>query len=505
MAGICKREIVGLTLVVALFGAVASPAFALTADLGQTSVSTDTAANLVQGGSTGSSPTSGGGDAVPDMGKAVTDTSGASPQTNVDATPATGSGTGQPAAQTGSKSPPLEQQSAQTPSGAGGKAVTDLGNAAGQTTGAEPQPKADPAPVAKAVTPLTSTAPKVVDAVQKDASTIAGAVAGGGGPPASGVPDKPPANMGAPADATKTLTDTAAMLTQDPVGTAPALVDAVQKDVSTVVGIVAGGGTPPAPGVPGGGGLAGLGGAITYVSQALDPVIAILKDPVRLVSATVQQPPLASTGLLDLPAPGSQPPLVSGVTSSLGAPIVPISESPLSRQLPFAGSSPGPGQPPPGAHAGGAEPAAANRPSDAPPAHFSAGLLPSEQVIARGFVANPTYSGATGRAATSGAGTMSVDGISLSIRSQPLLGVGSGSSSAVDRAGAQFPKLPGTPPQPERPALGGMSFSTLLSFGSFAALAVMLASIAARSGFIRRLAFPGGRPVGFALLLERPG
>jgi hypothetical protein len=309
--------------------------------------------------------------------------------------------------------------------------------------------------------------------------------------------------MGVPADATKTLTDTAAMLTQ--AGATPALVDAVQKDVSTVVGIVAGGGTPPAPGVPGGGGLPGLGGVITYVSQALDPVIAILKDPVRLVSATVQQPPLASTGLLDLSAPWSQAPLVSSVTSSLGAPIVPISEGPLSRQLPFAGSSPGPGQPPPGANAGGAEPAAADRPSDAPPARFSAGLLPSEQVIARGFVANPTHSGATARGATSGAGTMSVDGISLSIRSLPRLGVGSGNSSAVDRAGAPFPKLPGTPPQPERPALGGMSFSTLLSFGSFAALAVMLASIAARSGFIRRLALPRRRSVGFALLLERPG
>ena len=100
---------------------------------------------------------------------------------------------------------------------------------------------------------------------------------------------------------------------------------------------------------------------------------------------------------------------------------------------------------------------------------------------------------------------MSVDGISLSIRSQPLLGVGSGSSSDVDRGGAPFPKLPGTPPQPELPALGSVSFSTFLSFGSFAALAVMLASIAARSGFIRRLALARGRPVGFALLLERPG
>ena len=305
------------------------------------------------------------------------------------------------------------------------------------------------------------------------------------------------------ADATKTVTDTAAMLTQDPVGTAPALVDAAQKDLSTVVGIVAGDGTPPAPGVPGGGGLAGLGGAITYVNQALDPVIAILKDPVQLVSATVQQPP-ALAGLLDLPALGSQPSLVSGVTSSLGAPIAPISESPLSGQLRL-GSSPGPGQPPPGAQAGGAEPAAANRTLDAPPAHFSAGLLSSEQVIARGFMANPTYSGATGRAATSGAGTMSVDGISLSIRSEPLLGVGSGSSSAVDRGGAPLPKLPGTPPQPELPALGSMSFSTLLSLGSFAALAVILASIAACSGFTRRLALAGGRPVGFALLLERPG
>jgi hypothetical protein len=476
MAGIRKCEIVVLALVVALFGAFASPAFALTADLGQTSVSTDTVANVVRGGATGSSPTSGGSDAVRDMGKAVTNTSSASPQTPVDVTSSTGPGTGQPAPQTGSKGPPVEQQSAQTPSGVGGKAVTDLGNAAGQTTSAEPQPKADPAPVAKAAAPLTSTAPKVVDAVQKDASTIAGAVAGGGGPPASGVPDTPPVNMGALADATKNLTDTAATLTQDPVGAAPTLVDAVQKDVSTVVGI-----------------------------QALDPVIAILKDPVRLVSATVQQPPLASTGLLDQFAPVSQAPLVSGVTSSLGAPIVPIGDSPLSRQLPFAGSSPGPGQPPPGANAGGGEPAAAGRPVDASPARFSAGLLSGEQVIARGLVANPTHSGATARGAASAAWTMSVDGISLSIRWLPILGVGSGSSSAVDRAGAPFPELPGTPPQPELPALGSVSFSTFLSFGSFAALAVMLASIAARSGFIRRLALPRGRPVGFAVLLERPG
>ena len=95
MEGIRKREIVGLTLVVALFGAVASPAFALTADLGQTSVSTDTAANLVQGGS--ARPTRLAAAMRSDTGKAVTDTSGASPQTNVDATPATGSGAGQPA------------------------------------------------------------------------------------------------------------------------------------------------------------------------------------------------------------------------------------------------------------------------------------------------------------------------------------------------------------------------------------------------------------------------
>jgi hypothetical protein len=240
------------------------------------------------------------------------------------------------------------------------------------------------------------------------------------------------------------------------------------------------------------------------VNRALDPVIAILKDPVRLVSATVQQLAPASTGLLDLPARGSQSPLVSGVTSSLGAPIVAISESTLSRQLRFAGSSPGPGQPPPAAQAGGAEPAAANRPADVPPARFSA-RLPNEQVIARAFVANPRYSRATVRGAVSGAGTMSVDGISLSIPWLALLGVGSGSSSAVDRAGAPFPKLPGTPPQPELPALGGMPFSTSLWFGSFAALAVMLASIAARSGFIRRRALARVRPVGFALLLERPG
>ena len=100
---------------------------------------------------------------------------------------------------------------------------------------------------------------------------------------------------------------------------------------------------------------------------------------------------------------------------------------------------------------------------------------------------------------------MSVDGISLSIRSLSIPGVGSGSSSAVDLGGAPSPKLPGTPPQPEQPALGGMSVSTLLSFGAFAALAVMLASLAARSAFIRRLALARGRPVSFALLLERPG
>ncbi len=286
--------------------------------------------------------------------------------------------------------------------------------------------------------------------------------------------------MGALAETTKTLTDTAAMLTQDPVGAAPALVDAVQKDVSTVVGIVAGGGAPPPPGVPGGGGLASLGGVITYVSQALDPVIAILEDPVRLVSATVQQPPLAPTGLLDLFAPVSQAPLVSGRH---------IVARRIDRER----------------WAKARCPDTANRPADAPPARFSAGLLPSERVIARGVVASPTDPGATARGATSGAGTMSVDGISLSIRSLPLLGVGSRSSSVVDRSGVPSPELPGTPPQPELPALGGISFSTLLSFGSFAALAVMLASIAARSGFIRRLALPRGRPVGFALLLERPG
>ena len=497
------------------------------------------------------------------MGKPVTDTSGASPRTNVDSTPATGSATGQPAAQTGSESPPLQQQSAQTPSEVGGGAVTDLGNAAGQTIRAEPQPKADPAPVAKALTPLKSTAPKVVDAVQKDASTIAGAVAGGGGPPASGVPDTPPANVGALADATKTLTDTAAKLTQDPVGAAPALVDAVQKDVSTVVGIVAGGGTPPAPGVPGGGGLPGLGGVITDVSQALDPVVAILEDPVRLVSATVQQSPLASTGLLDLSALGSQ-----ATPHSRCHFVARRTAGPRRRDyVREPGARPGNRDPegprPPGFRDGPAVAAGLDGPSGpgrawVPPTprlrcHIVArridradGRKPvvyttalrgfvarpraavagcargrsrasrtvlhpppsrrrSQHSLAQSFVANPTHSGATARGATSGAGTMSVDGISLSIRSLPFLGVGSGSSSAVDPAGAPFPKLPGTPPQPELPALGSVSFSTFLSFGSFAALAVMLASIAARSGFIRRLALARGRPVGFALLLERPG
>ena len=136
---------------------------------------------------------------------------------------------------------------------------------------------------------------------------------------------------------------------------------------------------------------------------------------------------------------------------------------------------------------------------------ISAGLHLSEQVIAQGVVANPASSGAAARGATSGAGTMSVDGISLSIRSLPLLGAGSDSPSAVDRPGASFPKLPGTPPQPELPALGGISASTVLSFGFFAAIAVMLASIAAGAGFIRRLGLARVRPVGFALLLERPG
>jgi hypothetical protein len=428
MAGIRKREIVGLALVVAILGAVAFPALARGADRGQTSVATDTVAGRVQGGSTDSSPSSGGAEAVHDVTEAVTDTTGATAQPNVDATPAAESGLPVP---------------------------TD------ETTGAVPQPS--PAPVAPApqtVTSLPSTVPRIVDTVQKDTSTIAGAVAGGGGPPAPAVPSKPTAHVaGALAETTKTLTDTAAKLTQEPVGTARALVDAVEEDASAVVGIVGGGATPSPPGVLGGG-LPDLDGVMTHVTQALDPVIAILADPARLVSVTVQ------------------PPLVSGVASSRGSSIVPISESPLRRQLRFAGSPLGPGEPPPDAYAGDAEPVAANGPSHAAP-----GPLPSEHVNARGFVADPRRS----------------------IRSLPLLGAGFGSSSSVDPAGAPFPKLPRTPPQPEPPVLGGMSFSISLSFGSLAALAVMLASIAARSGLVRRGALVRARPAGFALPLERPG
>jgi hypothetical protein len=109
MAGIRKREIVGCTLAIALFGVVASPAFAVTVDLGQTSVSTDTG-NLVQDGSTGSSESPGGSDAVSDLADTVTDASGASTETSVDPSPVPDPSTGQPADQTGSTSSPLEQQ-----------------------------------------------------------------------------------------------------------------------------------------------------------------------------------------------------------------------------------------------------------------------------------------------------------------------------------------------------------------------------------------------------------
>ena len=278
------------------------------------------------------------------------------------------------------------------------------------------------------------------------------------------------------------------MLTQDPVGAAPALVDAVKKDVSTVAGIVAGGGTPPAPGVPGGGGLPGLGGVTTYVSQALDPVIAILKDPVRLVSATVQQPPLASTGLLGpvrTDRAGQRKPVVQ--TTSLRG---------------FVAR--------PRAAAAGCKRGRSRASRSGPSSGRSACTLlrrpPPERTSHRSGLRGQSHTFRNHRSRRHITGGDHERRRHLAL--DPLAAApGCRLRQLFSRrpGGAPSPKLPGTPPQPERPALGGMSFSTLLSLGSFAALAVMLASIAARSGFIRRLALPRGRPVGFALLLERPG
>jgi hypothetical protein len=92
-----------------------------------------------------------------------------------------------------------------------------------------------------------------------------------------------------------------------------------------------------------------------------------------------------------------------------------------------------------------------------------------------------------------------------SIASGSVLGLLSGVTAAGESAGSPVPPTPNAPPVPQLPALGGGATSSFLLFGSIAALAVLLAVSFAQLRVFRRFAVEGGGPVGFALLLERPG
>ena len=110
---------------------------------------------------------------------------------------------------------------------------------------------------------------------------------------------------------------------------------------------------------------------------------------------------------------------------------------------------------------------------------------------------------ARGRSAPAGRDSVAIPS---SLSPSSLAGIHAGiGSPPLERSGGTFPPMPTVPPMPTLPAMGSGAVSSSLVSGLAYVLAVLLAFAAARSGFSRRLALEGGRPVGFARLLERPG
>jgi hypothetical protein len=291
---------------------------------------------------------------------------------------------------------------------------------------------------------LAGTTTKVVQTVQKDVSNVAGLIGGGG---TGGGGNLPPLDL---------------------VGTTTTLVQNVQKDVSNLAGLIGGGGLPGAavPLLSPSSELAPSSDLLSNLAGVVYGGATILGTPVRSLEGAVKQ--IASV-------PETAPSL-------------------------FAASSFEPRKLPPGEHSGGSL-SGGGSPSGAGPA------LGSAPPAWDGAIGDPTPGiapiPAGDRSPPAGRNSAAVPS---SLSSSSLAGIHGGIvSPPLERSGGTFPPLPTIPPMPTLPAMTSGAVSTSLAFGLASVLAVLLAFAAARSGFSRRLALEGGRPVGFARLLERPG
>jgi hypothetical protein len=324
----------------------------------------------------------------------------------------------------------------------------------------------------------------------------------------------PPAGGGRPVDSVATIVKEPVRkvdaVTADPVGTTTKVVQDVQKDASNLVGLIGGGGTPAPPdpvgtttkvvqdvqkdasnlaGLIGGG---GPGADLPQASPSSEPDqlsnltgivradVTIIGTPVRLVDGAVGA--------------------VEQAASVWKSPACTCTGAGGSTQSPFAASSFEPRQPPPGAHSGaalpgGGTPSAVGPGPDLGPPGWDGEI--SDTAQGAGVIPGGDRSSPASRNSASGLSPLA---------SRSLAGTRPGIvSPALQRSGGTFPPIPTVPPMPKVPAMGTGSVSTSLLFGLASALAVVLALLAAQSGFSRRLALEGGRPVGFARLLERPG
>ncbi len=312
-----------------------------------------------------------------------------------------------------------------------------------------PRPDVTSAPVVEAPTPVSTPQPAPPKAVTPP---------GGGDQPVDSV-----------AKIVKESVHEVGAVTADPVGTTTKVVQDVQKDASNLAGLIGGGGPPGADVLP------------LSPSSELLPSSGLLSNLTGIVygGATILGTPMHPVdGVLEQAAP--------------------VQKSP---QSPFAASSFEPPPPPPGAHSGGSI-AGGGSPSAVGP---GPGSGPTGWDAATSDTAHGTGAIPISGDHSSPAGRDSAGGRS-SVSSRSLAGVHAGiASPAIEGSGDSFLPLPKIPPMPKLPAMGSGAVSTSLLFGLASALAVMLALVAARSGVSRRLALEGGRPVGFARLLERPG
>ena len=348
-----------------------------------------------------------------------------------------------------------------------------------------------PAPGAKVPEPqLAGVASGAVSKVEQSAGGLAKTLsAPSDGGPSSGPPDDPPPNLGDTVSKVVGTVDTEARTVTSTlggaVGGAPAppnpsveparLVPQLLTDsgpaqelgdaLTELVPPPGGGGGPSS--TPGGNGL--LSGAIDAVERLVPPLLAAPDLPLSPAGSAIGSAPAPEALERAISRAGTNAPGPGGTS---GGP-------PVGTPAPTAG--------PPAVSAGGPTPAFPRLP--APPAGAPAGR----------FAAN------AGNAASYASGAQ--DGSALSsgtlISSRPYHP--GARSTDPERPAGSIPRMPPSPEAPLLPALAVGFASSSLFFGSLAALAVLLAGLATRFGSARRIRFVGGRPGGFALLLERPG